>query len=411
MPGMLSGSDTYSIPACGRGICGHDMTLFDTNSTYLSITFRDIPPSGTQPLLPIPLPTPSPPFLLPSAVCRAGVFEVTLPPHKRLYIAIGLRFEDTDEIYRRLDDAQDDASLMSGQLNMLHRDRHAYARTARLIKSEARLSREAWVQSIDASDTARSEVRALRTTVLVQQTEIRELQVADRRRQTQLTENKANCSMENSNQFSTCIILEVLTVYAVGSGEKKPLRWILKPSVSTANANIANNEKGTGAGQKPTCYECGAQVHFKRECLKMKNNNRGNQGGNGNALAKVYAVGRTGTNPDSNIVTGTFLLNNRYASVLFDTGANRSFVYIAFSSQIDITPSTLDHYYDVELADGRIIGLNAIIQGCTLNFLNHPFNIDLMSIELGSFDVIISMDWLARYQAIIVCAEKIVRIP
>ncbi|GKA03804.1 putative reverse transcriptase domain-containing protein [Tanacetum coccineum] len=78
---------------------------------------------------------------------------------------------------------------------------------------------------------------------------------------------------------------------------------------------------------------------------------------------------------------------------------------------MDITPSTLDHYYDVELADGRIIGLNTILRGCTLNLLNHPFNINLMPVELGSFDAIIGMDWLARYQAIIVCAEKIVRIP
>ncbi|GJZ61643.1 putative reverse transcriptase domain-containing protein [Tanacetum coccineum] len=80
-------------------------------------------------------------------------------------------------------------------------------------------------------------------------------------------------------------------------------------------------------------------------------------------------------------------------------------------SQIDITPSTLDHYYDVELADGRIIGLNIILKGCTLNFLNHSFNINLMPVELGSFDAIIGMDWLAKYQAVIVCAEKIVRIP
>ncbi|GJW47449.1 putative reverse transcriptase domain-containing protein [Tanacetum coccineum] len=180
---------------------------------------------------------------------------------------------------------------------------------------------------------------------------------------------------------------------------------------STANANNANNQRGTGSGQKPTCYECGAQGHFKRDCPKLKNNNRGNQGGNGNAPAKVYAVGRAGTNPDSNVVTGMFLLNNRYASVLFDTGADRSFVSTTFSSQIDITPTALDHFYDVELADGRIIELNTMIRGCTLNLLNHPFNIDLMPIELGSFDAIIGMDWLAKYQAIIVCAEKIVRIP
>ncbi|GJZ92450.1 putative reverse transcriptase domain-containing protein [Tanacetum coccineum] len=97
-----------------------------------------------------------------------------------------------------------------------------------------------------------------------------------------------------------------------------------------------------------------------------------------------------GTNPDSNIMTGTFLLNKHYASVLFDTGADRSFVSTAFSYQIDITPTALDHYYDVELADGGIIGLNTILMGCTLNFLNHPFNIDLMPVEHGSLDVIIA---------------------
>ncbi|GJU69311.1 reverse transcriptase domain-containing protein [Tanacetum coccineum] len=101
---------------------------------------------------------------------------------------------------------------------------------------------------------------------------------------------------------------------------------------STANANTTNNQRGTRAGQKHTCYECGAQGHFKRDCPKLKNNNRGNQGGNGNAPAKVYAIGRAGTNPYSNVVTSTFLLNNRYAFILFDTGVDRSFVSTAFSS-------------------------------------------------------------------------------
>nr|GFC97337.1 reverse transcriptase domain-containing protein [Tanacetum cinerariifolium] len=64
-----------------------------------------------------------------------------------------------------------------------------------------------------------------------------------------------------------------------------------------------------------------------------------------------------------------------------------------------------------ELADGRIIGLNTILRGCTLNLLNHPFNINLMPVELGSFDAIIGIDWLEKYQAVNACAEKIVRIP
>ncbi|GJX38792.1 putative reverse transcriptase domain-containing protein [Tanacetum coccineum] len=181
---------------------------------------------------------------------------------------------------------------------------------------------------------------------------------------------------------------------------------LMDKKIHTFAEQQRSGEKKPYGGSKPL-----PQGHFKRDCTKLKNNNRGNQGGNGNALVKVYAVGRAGTNPDSNVITGTFLLNNRYASVLFDTGADRSFVSTTFSSQIDITPSTLDHYYDVELVDERIIGLNAIIWGCTLNFLNYPFNIDLMPVELFSLDVIIGMDWLAKYQAVIVCAEKIVCIP
>ncbi|GJZ78961.1 putative reverse transcriptase domain-containing protein [Tanacetum coccineum] len=120
--------------------------------------------------------------------------------------------------------------------------------------------------------------------------------------------------------------------YTAGSGEKKPyggskrlcakcnyhhdgpcapkchkcnrVSHLARDCRSTANANTANNQRGTGPGQKPTCYECGAQGHFKRDCPKLKNNNDGNQAGNGNDPAKVYAIGRAGTNPDSNVVTG-----------------------------------------------------------------------------------------------------------
>ncbi|GJS82404.1 putative reverse transcriptase domain-containing protein [Tanacetum coccineum] len=168
--------------------------------------------------------------------------------------------------------------------------------------------------------------------------------------------------------------------------------------------NNNNNQQGNG------CFECGAQGHFKRNCPKLNNNDRGNQAGNDRAPAKVYAVGNAGANPD-NVVAGTFLLNNRYAYILFDTGADRSFVSTAFSTLLDIVPNTLDHGYNVELADGRIIGVNTILMGCTLNLRNHPFNINLMPVEMGSFDVIIGMDWLSKYSAVIDCAKKIVRIP
>ncbi|GKD77411.1 putative reverse transcriptase domain-containing protein, partial [Tanacetum coccineum] len=136
----------------------------------------------------------------------------------------------------------------------------------------------------------------------------------------------------------------------------------------------------------------------------------GNQQGN-EATAKAYAIGGGGTNPDSNVVTGTFFLNNCYASMLFDSGADRSFVSSTFSALLDVAPSTLDTSYAVELADGRISETNVVLRGCTLGLLGHPFDIDLMPVELGSFDVIISMDWLAKYHGLIVCDEKVIRIP
>nr|GEW99708.1 putative reverse transcriptase domain-containing protein [Tanacetum cinerariifolium] len=142
----------------------------------------------------------------------------------------------------------------------------------------------------------------------------------------------------------------------------------------------------------------------KRDCPKLKNKN----GGNRNAQGWVYVVGNAKKNenapmnPDSNVVTGTFFLNNRYASILFDTGVDRSFVSTTFSSMVNIDPTPLGSSYDVELADGKIVGINTIIRGCTISFLNHPFNIDLMPVELGSFDVIIGMDSLRRCHAVIV---------
>ncbi|GJQ98262.1 putative reverse transcriptase domain-containing protein [Tanacetum coccineum] len=234
----------------------------------------------------------------------------------------------------------------------------------------------------------------------------------------------------------------VAKVYNMGTGEKKPYRGSLPKCTkchfyhnvpctqkchkcnkvghfardcrSSGNTNVANTQKGNGATPKGNgCFECEAPGHFKRYCPKLNNKD----GGNGNAQGWVYAVGNAekrgnaSGNPDSNVVTGTFLLNNHYASILFDTGADRSFISSAFSSLIDIAHTPLQNSYDVELVDGKIVGVDTIMRGCTLNFLNHPSNIDLMPVELGSFDVIIGMDWLRRCHAVIVCDEKLVRMP
>ncbi|GJZ16855.1 putative reverse transcriptase domain-containing protein [Tanacetum coccineum] len=200
----------------------------------------------------------------------------------------------------------------------------------------------------------------------------------------------------------------VAKVYNMGTGH------FARDCRSSGNTNVSNTQKGNGINPKGNgCFECGAPGHFKRDCPKLKNKD----GGNGSAQGWAYAVGNVekngnvSRNPDSNVVTGTFLLNNCYASILFETGADRSYISTTFSSLIDIAQTLLENSYDVKLADGKIVRVDTIIRGCTLNFLNHPFNIDLMPVELGSFDVIIGMDWLRRCHAVIVCDEKLVRVP
>ncbi|GJS39607.1 putative reverse transcriptase domain-containing protein [Tanacetum coccineum] len=131
--------------------------------------------------------------------------------------------------------------------------------------------------------------------------------------------------------------------------------------VNTTTTNN-NNNKSQKAG---ACYECGNTGHIKKNCLKQKN--RENSNGNGAAQGRAYALGGRDASSDSNVIT--------------------------------------------ELTDEKIIGVNTIIRGCTLNFMNHPFNINLMPVPLGSFDVIIGMDWLTKYHGVIICGEKIVRVP
>nr|GEX28169.1 putative reverse transcriptase domain-containing protein [Tanacetum cinerariifolium] len=162
-----------------------------------------------------------------------------------------------------------------------------------------------------------------------------------------------------------------------------------------------------GANAQPivTCYEYGEKGHIKANCLAR--NNPGRSGARGQA----YALRDGDNNLGPNVLTSTFLLNNRYARVLFNLGTDKSFVNVNFSHLIDIEPVKVDHSYEVELVDGRVVSTNTILIGCALNLVNHLFEIDLMPIELGTFDVIIRMDWLILHDAVIVCGKKEVHVP
>ncbi|GKE54167.1 putative reverse transcriptase domain-containing protein [Tanacetum coccineum] len=132
---------------------------------------------------------------------------------------------------------------------------------------------------------------------------------------------------------------------------------------------------------------------------------------NNSAHRRAYLLRDKNAHRDPNVVTGTFLLNQHLAKVLFDFRADKSFVSITLASMLNIPPITLYTTYDIEMANGNLVGTNTVIQGCTLILLNQPFEIDLMPIKLGTFDVVIGMDWLSKYHARIICDDKFVRIP
>nr|GEV54003.1 hypothetical protein [Tanacetum cinerariifolium] len=156
--------------------------------------------------------------------------------------------------------------------------------------------------------------------------------------------------------------------------------------------------------QDVVCFGCGKKGHYKNKCPKERNQQK--EG----ARTRAYVVVE---NPQQNpnVVTSTFVLNDHYACILFDSGAERSFVSTEFTPFIDIALATLNTSYEVELADGQVVSTNTILRSYTLVLINHVFKIDLLPPRLGSFDVIVGMNWLAYHRAVIDSYEKIVRIP
>nr|GEX76929.1 retrotransposon protein, putative, Ty3-gypsy subclass [Tanacetum cinerariifolium] len=107
------------------------------------------------------------------------------------------------------------------------------------------------------------------------------------------------------------------------------------------------------------------------------------------ACARAYVMGTENPQQNPNVVTGMFLVNDHYASILFNSGAKKSFVSTEFTPFINIFLATLDTSYEVEMADGKVVSTNTVLRGCTLALYNHCFKIDLLSTRLGSFDVIV----------------------
>ncbi|KAI3728937.1 hypothetical protein L6452_17582 [Arctium lappa] len=113
----------------------------------------------------------------------------------------------------------------------------------------------------------------------------------------------------------------------------------------------------------------------------------------------------------TDVVSGTFLLNSVPAHVLFDLGANFSFVYDVFYHKLDMPTSSLEEALVVEIANGSQVVICDVLKGCTLDVEGKKFSINLMPMVIGGFDVVVNMDWLTENQAEIVCSKKLIRLP
>ncbi|GJV42598.1 putative reverse transcriptase domain-containing protein [Tanacetum coccineum] len=194
--------------------------------------------------------------------------------------------------------------------------------------------------------------------------------------------------------------------------------WAPIRQVTPVNAvRMSNNPR--------VCYECGSPDHFCNTCPKMNRapgqarnqlaleGSRNNRSNGNQVRGRAYNVNVNAMEAvqDPNVVTGTFSLNDHFVTVLFDSGADFSFISTEFAPLLNVRPSIVNPGYVIEVADGKKVEVDRIIYDCKLELGGSLFSINLIPLGHGSFDVIVGMDWLSQHKAVIVCHEKVVEIP
>nr|GEW38616.1 putative reverse transcriptase domain-containing protein [Tanacetum cinerariifolium] len=171
------------------------------------------------------------------------------------------------------------------------------------------------------------------------------------------------------------------------------------------------------------CYECGGLDHLRYYCPKWKQatgqarnplaleGNRNTQNNGNQARGREFNGNAIEALQDPKVATGTFSLNNQFDIVLFDSGADFSFISSKFAPLLNVEPCIVNPGYVIEITSGESVEVDRVIRDCKLELGNSLLTIDLISFGHGSFDVIVGMDWLSKNKAVIVCHEKVVEIP
>ncbi|KAD3336800.1 hypothetical protein E3N88_32319 [Mikania micrantha] len=162
------------------------------------------------------------------------------------------------------------------------------------------------------------------------------------------------------------------------------------------------------------CYNCNGVGHLSKDCRQP----RADASGSGKkeekgkekqkAKARAFTMTKDDAIEDPDVVTGTFSINNIPASVLFDSGASVSFVSSTLCDGLSGKVKKIDRVFDVETANGKMTRVTEAIDDCYVEIGGHRFPVRLFLITLGGFDVVLGMDWLAKYEANIVCRRKMI---
>ncbi|GJS05664.1 putative reverse transcriptase domain-containing protein [Tanacetum coccineum] len=142
------------------------------------------------------------------------------------------------------------------------------------------------------------------------------------------------------------------------------------------------------------------------EMEKLESENNENQ-----VKGRAFNVNAIGALQDPKFATGTFSLNHHYATILFDSRDDFSFISTSFAPLLNVKSNFVNLGYLIEVADGKKVEVNRVNRNFKLDLGTSLFAIDLIPLGHGSFDVIVGMDWLSEHKAEIVCHEKVVRIP
>ncbi|GJS74445.1 reverse transcriptase domain-containing protein [Tanacetum coccineum] len=150
--------------------------------------------------------------------------------------------------------------------------------------------------------------------------------------------------------------------------------------------NLVNARNPTVA--PGACYECEGTDNFKAACPRLNQaqrlgGNRPNQvvannegqgrRNNGNqARGRAFMLGVEEAHQDPNIMTGTFTLNDHYATTLFDFDSDYSFISNTFIPLLGIEPSDLGFSYEIVIASGQLVEIDKVIRGCKLEIQGLP---------------------------------------